>query len=75
MNEFASMHKPGSRLPELSPFELEQDLGHEREGSSQARKPQAGSAYGCVEWFQYLAATPASAPPRCARRSRPDTPL
>jgi hypothetical protein len=80
MNALASMHKPGSRLPELDPFELEK--ADEREVPQQAlevlRHPQipgSESAYGCVEWYQYLgppAATPAvpggATHQRCERR-------
>ena len=75
MSMLASTHRPGDRLPELCPFELEPALGQEPKGSPQAPMPLAGSAYGCVEWFQYLdhpAATPA-APPRSRAGLDPDT--
>jgi hypothetical protein len=44
------VRKAGSRLSELSPFQLEQGP----KGSVPARLwfPEAG--YGCVEWFHYL---------------------
>jgi hypothetical protein len=72
----AAAHKPGHRLPDLTPFELEQG---ERAGGgpAQPRLPQGASAFGCVEWFQYLdrPAAAATASPRGQRRPRPDTPL
>ena len=64
MNAFPSTHKPGDRLPELTPFELGPELGQDR-NPAEPRLPLPGSAYGCVEWFQYLdhpTATPAIAP-------------
>ena len=71
MSIFASTHKPGDRLPELSPFELGPGLGQDP-NPADLRLPLAGSAYGCVEWFQYLdhpTATPALAPrPQDTRR-------
>jgi hypothetical protein len=66
----AATHKPGHRLQDLSPFEA-------HEGSPQPWTQPAGSAYGCVEWFQYLdrPAAGAAPAPRGSRRPRPDTPL
>ena len=50
MSALASAHEPGSRLSELSPFELEQ----RPEGAVQPQIPLPGPNYGCVEWFHYL---------------------
>ena len=58
MSTPAPAHKPGNRIPELSPFELGQELEGTPKGIAGAR-----AAYGCVEWFHYLehpAATPGS---------------
>lgn len=66
----APAHKPGNRIPELSPFEL----GQEPKGTPK-EIVGAEAAYGCVEWFHYLEqpaatpGTPATAPREgCARR-------
>jgi hypothetical protein len=50
MNALVPAHKPGSRLPQLSPFEPGEDLKRR----VQRQIPVPESAYGCVEWFQYL---------------------
>ena len=71
----AATRRPGHRLADLSPFELEQDPGRARaqeqeRSSALTRPPQAESAHGCVEWFHYLdspAAKPAAAPRRARR--------
>jgi hypothetical protein len=46
----ASAHKPGNRIPELSPF----GPGRELEGIPKPQTPVPGPAYGCVEWFKYV---------------------
>ena len=52
----ATTHKPGGRLAELSPFELEPQPGREpgKGPAPHPAMPFTRSAYGCVEWFQYL---------------------
>jgi len=57
----ASAHKPGNRIPELSPFEP----GPEPERIPTPQIPVAGPAYGCVEWFKYLDRPGPSSPARC----------
>lgn len=54
MSMLASTHKPGTRLTELSPFELEPEPGREPGPAPSPATPFTRSAYGCVEWFQYL---------------------
>ena len=44
------VRRPGSRLPQLSPFEPGEDL----KPGLQRQAPVPESIYGCVEWFQYL---------------------
>jgi hypothetical protein len=75
MSALVSTHKPGRRLAELSPFGLDAGEPSEHAVSAEARSPVPESAYGCVEWFQYLdhpavsVAVPAAAPrPRDSRR-------
>lgn len=70
MNTAVPAPKPRNRIPKPDPFELGQEL----EGTRK-QIPDAGPAYGCVEWFQYLdhrattPAFPATAPGKgCARR-------
>ncbi|MDE2137707.1 MAG: hypothetical protein KGJ68_09740 [Gammaproteobacteria bacterium] len=44
----AATHRPGRRLPRLSPFDPEQ------QHAAVGQRLQAAADYGCVEWFQYL---------------------
>jgi hypothetical protein len=60
----ATIQRRGNRLPQLSPFDPE---AFDPAPAPKARQPE--SAYGCVEWFHYLA-PPIAPVPHGARRRR-----
>jgi hypothetical protein len=76
MSALVPTHKPGNRLLVLSPFDLDERGAPQDAAKKEAQCAVPQSAYGCVEWFQYLdhsvvtASAPGAAPsPHDARRA------